>query len=160
MGLPLYVIGPFSFASLNIVSLCLVLISLFSMYLGMFLLQCILYGMLCASWTWLTISFTMLGKFWTIIPSKIFSYYLFFFSPSGTSAVWMLVCLVLSYKSLKRSSVLFFSFFLILLFRGYFHHFIFQLTGSLFCFGYSAVTSFWSIFNISNCVVCLCMFIL
>ena len=39
----------------------------------MFLIGFILYGTLCASWTWLTISSSMLGKFSTIIPSKIFS---------------------------------------------------------------------------------------
>ena len=53
----------------------------------------------------------------------------------------------------------FHSCFFILLFRSYFHHFIFQLTDSFFCFRYSAVDSFWSSFNFSNCVVCLCMFI-
>ena len=54
----------------------------------------------------------------------------------------------------------FHSFHFILLFRSYFHHFIFQLTDSFFCFRYSAIDSFQSIFNFSNCVVCLCMFIL
>ena len=53
----------------------------------------------------------------------------------------------------------FHSFSLILLFRSYFHHFIFQLTDSFFCFRCS-IDSFPSIFNFSNCVVCLCMFIL
>ena len=46
-------------------------------------------------------------------------------------------------------------FYYILLFRSYFHHFIFQLTDSFFCFRYSAIDSFWSIFDFSNCVVCL-----
>jgi len=52
------------------------------MCLGVFLLGFILYGTLYASWTWLIISFSMLGKFSTIISSKIFSYlfvFLFFF---------------------------------------------------------------------------------
>ena len=65
-------------------SLCLVPVSLISMCLGMFLLGFILYGTLCASWTSLTISFSMLGKFSTIISSKIFSYPFFFSSFSGT----------------------------------------------------------------------------
>ena len=52
------------------------------------------------------------------------------------------------------------SFCLILLFRSYFYLFIIKLTDSSFCFRYSAIDSFQSIFNFSNCVVCLCMFIL
>jgi len=34
------------------------------------------------------------------------------------------------------------SFYLILLFRSYFHHFTFQLTDLFFCFRYSAIDSF------------------
>ena len=45
----------------------------------MFLLGFILYGALCASWTWLTIFVSMLGKFSTITSSKFFSYPFFFF---------------------------------------------------------------------------------
>ena len=69
----------------------------------------------------------------------------------------MLVCLILSQMSLRLSSVLFILHF-ILLFRSYFRHFIFQLT-VFFCFRYSAIDSFQSIFNSSDCVVCFCMFI-
>ena len=72
----------------------------------MFLLEFILYGTLCAFWTSLTISFSMLGTFSTIISSKIFSY-LFFFSSSGTPIVQMLAHLILSQRSLRLSSVLF-----------------------------------------------------
>ena len=54
----------------------------------------------------------------------------------------------------------FHSFYFILLFRSYFHHFIFQLIDSFFCFRYSAIDSFQSIFNFNNFVVCLYMFIL
>ena len=75
----------------NILSLCLVFVSLISMCLGMFLLGFILYGTLCASCTWLTISFSMLGKFTTIIASKIFSYPFFFSSSSVTPIIRMLV---------------------------------------------------------------------
>ena len=63
MEFPLYVTCCFSLAAFNILSLCLVLFSLISMCLGMFLLGFILYGILCASWSWLTISFSMLGNF-------------------------------------------------------------------------------------------------
>ena len=67
------------------------------MCLGVFLLGFILYGILCASWTWLTISFSMLGKFSTIISSKIFSYLLFFSSSSAaaTAAKSLQACLTL-----------------------------------------------------------------
>ena len=56
----------------------------------MFLLGFILYGTLCASWTWLTISFSMLGKFSTIISSKIFSCPFFFSSSSAAAAAKLL----------------------------------------------------------------------
>ena len=85
----------------------LVLVSLIRMYLGMFLLGFILYGTLCASWTLLAISVSMLGKFSTLISSKIFSYPFFLFSSSGTPIIQMLVCLILSWRSLRLSSVLF-----------------------------------------------------
>ena len=83
MGFPLYVTCCFSLAAFNILSLCLVFVSLINMCLGVFLLGFTLYGTLYASWTCLTIAFSMLGKFSTIISSKIFSYP-FFFSSSGT----------------------------------------------------------------------------
>ena len=95
MGFPLYVTCCFSLAAFNILSLCLIFVSLINMCLGMFLLGFILYGTLCTSWTWLTISFSTLGKFSSIISSKFFSYLLFFYSP-GTPIIWMLVCLILS----------------------------------------------------------------
>ena len=60
-------------------------------------------------------------------------------SSSGTPKIRMLVHLILSQRSLRLSSVLFILF--ILLFRSYFHHFIFQLTDSFFCFRYFAIDS-------------------
>ena len=50
MGFPLYVSCCFSLAAFNILSLCLVFVSLISMCLGVFLPWFILYGILCASW--------------------------------------------------------------------------------------------------------------
>ena len=96
MGFPLYVTCCFSLAAFDILSLCLVFVHLISMCLGVFLLGFILCGTLCASWTWLTISFSMLGKFSTIISSNIFSYLFFFSSSSGTPIIQMLVHLILS----------------------------------------------------------------
>ena len=84
VGFPLCVTYCFSLAAFNILSLCLIFVSLISMCLGMFLLGFIPYGTLCASWTRSTIFFSFLGKFSTIISSKIFSYPFFFSSFSGT----------------------------------------------------------------------------
>ena len=107
MGFPLYVTCCFSLAAFNILSLCLVFVSLIRMCLGVVLLGLILYGTLCASWTWLTTSVSMLGKFSTIISSKFSSYPFFFSSSSGTPIIQMLVHLILSQRSLRLSLVLF-----------------------------------------------------
>src|SRR5574341_341086 len=56
-----------SLADFNILSLSLIFVSLITMSLCVFLLGFILPGTLCASWTWLIISFPMLGKFSAII---------------------------------------------------------------------------------------------
>ena len=108
--------------------------------------------------TWLTISFSMYWKFSTIISSKIL-----FFSSSGSPIIQMLVHLLLSQRSLRLSSVLFFlSFFLFfctLLFRSYFQHFVFQLSDPFFCFWYSALIPY-RVFLISVIVafVSVCLF--
>ena len=107
MGFLLYVTCCFSLAAFNILSLCLVFVHWISMCLGVFLLGFVLYGTLCASWTLLNISFSMLGKFSTIISSKFFSYTFFFSSTYGTPIIQMLVCLILSQRSLRLSLVLF-----------------------------------------------------
>ena len=49
----------------------------------------------------------ILGKFSTITSSNIFSVPFFFSSSSGTPMIQMLVCLVLSQRSLRLSSILF-----------------------------------------------------
>ena len=85
-------------------SLCLIFVSLINMCLSVVLLEFILYRTLCISWTWLTISFPILGKFSTIISSKIFW---FSFAFSGTPIIQMLVHLILSQRSLRLSSILF-----------------------------------------------------
>ena len=53
MEFHLYVTCCFSLAAFNILSSCLVFVSLISMCLGRFLLGFILYGTLGTSWTWL-----------------------------------------------------------------------------------------------------------
>ena len=141
MRFPLYVTCCFSLDAFNILSLCLIFVSLISMCLGMFLLGFILCGTLCASWIWSTISFSMLGKFSTIISSKIFSYPLFSPSSSGTpyNSTVGAIDIVPEVSETILSS--FHSFYFILLFRSCFHHFVFQLI-DLFCFRYSAIDSF------------------
>ena len=71
-------------------------------------------GTVCASWTWVIISFPILGKFSTIISSSIFSWSFFLSSSSGTPVIQMLGCLTLPQRSLRLSSFLLirFSFFL------------------------------------------------
>ena len=73
MGVPLHVICHFSPVAFNILSLSLIFVSLITVYLSVFLLGFILLGTFCASWTWLTIPFPMLGKVSAIIFSNIFS---------------------------------------------------------------------------------------
>ena len=110
MGVPLYVICCFSLAAFNNFSLSLIFANLITMCLGVFLLRFILYGTLCASWTWVAISCPMLGKSLTIISSNIFSGPFSLFSPSGTPIRRMLLHLMLSQRSLRLSSFLFFLF--------------------------------------------------
>ena len=95
MGVPLYVICCFSLVAYNIFSLSLIFVSLITMCLGMrHLLEFIFPGTLCASWTWLTISFSTFRKFLAIISSNIFLSPFSLPSPSGTLVMQMLVCLI------------------------------------------------------------------
>ena len=105
MGIPLCVICCFSLAAFNICSLCLIFVNLI-MCLGVFHLGFILYGTLWASWTWVVISFPILGTFKTIISSSVFSWPFFSSSSSGTPMIQMLGHLTLSQKSLRLSSFL------------------------------------------------------
>ena len=129
MGIPLCVICCFSLAAFNICSLCLIFVNLINMCLGVFHLGFILFGTLWVSWTWVIISFPILGKFSTIISSSIFSWSFFLSSSSGTPMIQMLGRLTLSQRFLRLSSFLLilFFFFLSLCFT-YFHHSIFHLT--------------------------------
>ena len=169
MGFPLYVSCCFFFAvfAFNILSLCLVFVSFISICLGIFPLGFILYGILCASWIWLIISFFMLGKFSTIISSQIFSCPFFLSYSSGTPLIQMLVHLILSHRSLKLSSVLFILFTLFTLFCSSEVISTVLSSSSLIRFSSSDLrllissrVFFFFFLNFSNCVVCLCMFIL
>ena len=117
MKIPLCVVCCFSLAAFNICSLCLIFAHLINM-LGVFHLRFILIGTLWVSWTWVIISFPILGKFSTIISSTIFSWSFFSSSSSGTPKIQMLKHLILSQRSLRLSS------FLLILFSSRFHLFL------------------------------------
>ena len=142
MGIPLYVICCFFLAAFNTFYLYLIFDSLINMCFGMFLLGFILYGTLCASWTWLTIFFPISGKFSTIISSNIFSvnfvFLFFFWDPYNSNVVAFNIAPEVSETVLNS----FHSFFFILLCGSYFHYFIFQVSYPFFCLGYSAFDSF------------------
>ena len=112
MEIPLWV-NCFSRDAFNICSLCLIFINLINMCLRMFHLGFILFGTLWVSWTWVAISFPILGKFSIIISSSIFLWPFFLSSSSGTPMIQMLGLLTLSQRSLRLSSFLLilFSFF-------------------------------------------------
>ena len=95
------------FVAFNIFSLSLIFVYLINMGLIVLCLWFILYGTLCASWTWVSVSLLMLEKFPAIISSNIFSGCFSLSPPSGTSLMWMLVCSMLSQRSPRH----FFSFF-------------------------------------------------
>ena len=67
MGIPLFVICCFSLVVFNIFNLGLIFFSVINMCLGLLLLGFILYGPVCISWTLVTVSFYILGKFLVII---------------------------------------------------------------------------------------------
>ena len=100
------VICCFSLAAFNICFLCLIFVNLINMCLEVFCLGFILFGTLWASWTWVIISFPILGTFSTIISSSIFSWSFFLSSSSGTPMIRMSGRLTLSQRDLRLSSFL------------------------------------------------------
>ena len=109
MGIPFCVIFPLT--AFNICSLCLIFVSLINMCLGVFHLGFILFGTLWVSWTWVAISFPILGKFSTIITSNIFSCPFLLSTFTGTPMFQMLGHFTLSLRSLRLSSFLLVLFF-------------------------------------------------
>ena len=110
MGIPLYVICCFSFIAFNIFSLPLIFVNLINMYLGVFLLYPV----------WDSLHFLDLGDYFLshvreVFDYNLFKYFLSLFLSSlfGTPIMRMLVHLMLSQRSLKLSSCLFFLFSLI-----------------------------------------------
>ena len=123
-------------------------VNLINMCLGVFRLGFILFGTLWVSWTWVAISFPILGKFSAIISSSIFSWPFFLSSSSGTPMIQMLGHFTLSQRSLRLSSFLFILFFFFLLCFIYFHHFIFYLIYPIVCLCYSTLGSLQNVFDL------------
>ena len=88
----------------------------------------ILYRTICASWSWLTISFPMLGKFSTIISSNFFSdpFSHLCFSKDAYNSNDSAFNIFLDVSETILNS--FHSFSIILLFRNYFHHSMFHVS--------------------------------
>ena len=103
MGIALCVICCFSLPAFNICSLCLIFVNLINMCIGVFHLGFILFGTHWVSWTCVTISFPIWGKFSAIIASSIFSWP-FFLSSSWTLIIQMLGLFTLSQRSMRLSS--------------------------------------------------------
>ena len=130
-----------SLAAFNILSLCLVFVSLISMCLGVFLFGFTLWGTLCL---------LDLIDYYLFHVGEIFNYNLFkiflipflllffFWDPYNLNVDAFDIVPEVSETILGS----FHSFLFILLFRSYFHHFVFQLTDSFFYFRYSAIDSF------------------
>ena len=141
MGFPFYVTCCFSLVAFNILSLCLIFVSLISMCLGMFLLEFILYGTLCLLDLIDYFLFQVGGIFnYNLFKNFLIPFlFLFFIWDPYNSNVGEFDIVLEVPESILSS---FDSFYFILLFRSYFHHFIFQLTDSFFCFRYCAIDSF------------------
>ena len=155
MGIPLCVICCFSLAAFNICSLCLVFVNFINMCLGVFHLGFILFGTLWVSWTWVIISFPILGHFSTIISSSIFSclfvclfVFLFWDSYDSNVGAFNIVPAVSEVVLLSFNSFFFFPVCFI-----YFYHSIFYLTYPIFCISYSTVGSLQSVFNLIYCLI-------
>ena len=124
MGFALYVTSCFSLAAFNILSLYLAFVSLINIHLGMFRLGFILYGTLCL---------LDLNDYFIFHVGEIFNYnlfknflisflFLFFFWDLYNSNVDAFNFVPEVSETILSS---FYSFYFILLFRSYFHHFIF-----------------------------------
>ena len=103
--------------------------------LAFFFFGFILYMFLCASWTWLTTSFPILGKFGYNVFIFFHRNFLFFCDPYNSNiGAFNIVPEV--------SETVLISFLFILLYIGYFHHSFLQFTYLFFFPSYSAIDSF------------------
>ena len=134
-------------------SLCLIFGNLINRCLGVFCLGFILFGTLWVSWTWVAISFPILGKFSAIISSSIFSWtfhFVFFFWDSYGSnfGVFHIVPEFPEVVLISFDYLFFFPLCFI-----YFHYFIFYLTYPIFCLCCSTLGSLQSVFDLIYCII-------
>ena len=124
MGFPLCVTCCFSLAVFNVLSLCLVFVSLINTYLVMFLLGYILYGTLCLL-DLMDYFFFHIGEIFNYNPFKKF--FIPFLFPFLFWEPYNLNVGAFSFVPEVSETILssFHSFYFTLLFRSYFHHFIF-----------------------------------
>ena len=144
MEVPLHITCCFALAAFSILSLFLTSAILITVCLDLVLFWLILFGTLCTSWNWMSISSPRPGKLSTIMSSNMswpLSLSFFSWDPYNVNV------LMLFQRSLKLSSFFVFILLFILLHGRNFHHSVFQLTSLFFCIIYSAVDSFWSIFH-------------
>ena len=141
MGFPLYVTCCFSLAAFNILSLCLVFVSLITMCLGVSLWVYPVWDSLCLLGL-IDYFISHVGEIFNcnlfknvLIP---FLFVVVFWGPYNLN-VGSFDIVPEVFETILSS---FHSFYFILLFRSYFHHFIFQLTDTFFFFRYSAIDSF------------------
>ena len=119
-------------------------VSLINVCLDVFLHGFILYGTVLASWTLVTVSFTMLGKFFYyiffkhLLKTPIFFFY-FFCATSNSN-----VCVFNVIPVLSETVLICFNHFslFILLHSGNFHHYTFLFIHPFFFLTYSAIDSF------------------
>ena len=140
MGFPLYVTCCFSLAAFNILSLCLVFVSLISV------------SWLVSPWVypvWDSLCLLDLIDYFLFHIGEIFNYNLFknFLIPFLLLFFWDALnsnvgVFDIAPEVSDTILISFHSFYFIMLFRNYFHHFNFQLTDSFFYFRYSAIESF------------------
>ena len=128
MGFPLYITLCFFSCVSRILSFSLTfaISVMLNLGVGLFCLSCL--G-LYASCTWISVYCFRLGKFSVIILLNAFFFFFTFFSilSSGTPMMLILVCLMLSQRSLTLFQ--FFQFvFLFTVFMGDFHHSTFHIT--------------------------------
>lgn len=114
----------------------------------MSLLGFILCGILCISWTLVTVFLPMLGNYSAIIFWNIFSDVLFLSLPSVSPIMWTLVLSMLLPRSLKLSSFLF------CFYSVPWHWFLVFLSSLLIhSFSFFLLLILSSIFNFTYCVI-------